>query len=131
MPGWILVAIGSAIGGVARYGCGRLWPVMPGQWPTATMTVNLAGSCLIGVLSVLVGLRGAGAAEPLRLFWMTGVLGGFTTYSALALEAGILLDSGHIGSGVGYLTATMVGGLAAAALGRWFIERDLPAEAQT
>ncbi len=118
MPGWILVAIGSAIGGVARYGCGRLWPVMPGQWPAATMTVNRAGSCLIGVLSVLVGLRGAGAAEPLRLFWMTGVLGGFTTYSAFALETVLLAESGAWPKALGYLFLTVLGCAAAAFAGR-------------
>jgi CrcB protein len=118
MPGWILVAMGSAIGGAARYGCLRLWPVVPGQWPTATMTVNLAGSFLIGVLSVLVGLRGAAAAEPLRLFWMTGVLGGFTTYSAFALETVLLADSGAWPRALGYLTLTVLGCGAAAFAGR-------------
>jgi CrcB protein len=90
LPGWLLVALGSALGGVARYGAMRLWPIVPGQWPTATMLVNLLGSFLIGVLSVLFALRSAAGAEPLRLFWMAGVLGGFTTYSAFALETVLL-----------------------------------------
>ena len=52
MSPWLAVALGSALGGVGRYGLSRLWPWVPGGWPTATMTVNLLGSFAIGLLSV-------------------------------------------------------------------------------
>lgn len=115
--GWVLVALGSALGGVLRYGVSRLWPVVPGQWPLATFAVNLAGSFAIGALYVLIVLRSPNE-EPLRLFWMTGVLGGFTTYSAFALETTLLGTQGAGLRAAAYAVATLAGCIGAAAAGR-------------
>lgn len=124
------ISIGGAVGSLGRLGIESLQPPWNGAgWPWATLAINILGCLAIGALAALPRLRQG--PTWLRPFLITGVLGGFTTYSALALEAGILLDAGHIGSGLGYLTATMVGGLTAASLGRWLIERDLPSEPQT
>ena len=79
----------------------------------ATLTVNLLGSFAIGLLYMYVAAR-AGSADNARLFWMTGVLGGFTTYSAFALESVLL---GLSGVAVAYVAATVLGCLAAAVLG--------------
>ena len=95
-----LVGIGGALGSLIRYGAYRLWPMSPGGWPVPTFTVNLLGSFAIGLLYMYVAGRG-GTAENARLFWMTGVLGGFTTYSAFALESALLGFSG--GHGIGLL----------------------------
>ena len=110
---WLLVAAGGALGSVARYGAYRLWPVGPGGFPVPTFTVNLLGSFAIGLIYMYVAARGA-SADNARLFWMTGVLGGFTTYSAFALETALL---GFSLTGVAYVLATVVGCLAAALLG--------------
>jgi CrcB protein len=110
---WLLVAIGGAAGSVARYGAYRMWPAGAGGWPVATITVNVLGSFAIGLLYMYVAARGA-SADNARLFWMTGVLGGFTTYSAFALETALL---GFSWTGVLYVTATLVGCLVAALLG--------------
>ena len=112
---WLLVAMGGALGSMARYGAYRLWPVTPGGWPVPTLTVNLLGSFAIGLLYMYVASRGA-AADHVRLFWMAGVLGGFTTYSAFALESTLL---GFSATGIAYIAVTVVGCLAAAWLGRW------------
>lgn len=112
---WFLVALGGALGSVARHGANRLWPATPGGWPVPTLTVNLLGSFAIGLLYMYVAARGA-AADSARLFWMTGVLGGFTTYSAFALESTLL---GFSATGIAYIAVTLVGCLAAAWLGRW------------
>lgn len=113
---WWLVAVGGALGSVARYAAYRLWPASPGGWPVPTLTVNLLGSFAIGLLymyvSTIVGRGGSG--ENARLFWMTGVLGGFTTYSAFALESLLL---GFSATAVAYVLATVVGCLLAALLG--------------
>jgi CrcB protein len=123
------IGIGGAIGSLGRLGIETLQPPWNGVgWPWATLAINVLGCLAIGALATLPRLRQG--PTWIRPFLITGLLGGFTTYSALALEAGILLDSGHPGSAVGYLAATMVGGLAAATLGRWLVERDLPSEAR-
>jgi fluoride exporter len=110
---WLLVAFGGALGSVARYGAGRLWPATPGGWPVPTLTVNVLGSFAIGLIYMYVAARGV-SADNARLFWMTGVLGGFTTYSAFALES---VSLGFSAIGIAYVLATLVGCLLAALLG--------------
>ena len=110
---WLLVALGGAAGSVARYGAYRLWPVAGAGWPVATMTVNLLGSFAIGLIYMYVAARGT-SADNARVFWMTGVLGGFTTYSAFALETALL---GFTWTGVAYVAVTVVGCLVATLLG--------------
>ena len=117
MNAWVAVALGSAIGGMARYGISRLWPWVPGGWPMATMTVNVLGSFAIGLLSAVLAGR-AGGAETARLFWMTGVLGGFTTYSAFALETVTLAGTGEAMRAAAYVATTVLVCLVAAFAGR-------------
>lgn len=110
---WLWVGMGGALGSLARYGAYRMWPQSPGGFPVPTFTVNLLGSFAIGLLYMYVAARGA-SADNARLFWMTGVLGGFTTYSAFALESALL---GFSMAGVAYVAATVVGCLLAAVAG--------------
>ncbi|HET9474529.1 MAG TPA: CrcB family protein [Steroidobacteraceae bacterium] len=110
---WLLVAFGGALGSVLRHGAYRLWPASPGGFPIPTFTVNVLGSFAIGLIYMYVAGRGA-SADNARLFWMTGVLGGFTTYSAFALETSLL---GLSMTGLAYVLATVVGCLVAALLG--------------
>ncbi|MEZ5499999.1 MAG: CrcB family protein [Steroidobacteraceae bacterium] len=118
---WIWVAVGSALGGSARYAVALWLPHQPGRWPVATFTVNVLGSFAIGCVFAWWSLRSA-QAEGLRLFLMTGILGGFTTYSAFALEAS-LLDGAVPGlRAVGYAVATVVGCVGAALAGRRLFE---------
>ena len=62
---WLLVAVGGALGSVARYGAYRMWPSSPGGWPVPTFTVNLVGSFAIGLLYMYVAARGASADNRL------------------------------------------------------------------
>ena len=110
---WLLVAFGGALGSVLRHGAYRLWPSSPGGFPVPTFTVNVLGSFAIGLIYMYVAGRGD-SADNARLFWMTGVLGGFTTYSAFALETSLL---GLSMTGLAYVLATVVGCLVAALLG--------------
>jgi CrcB protein len=112
---WLWVALGGALGSLARYGFARAWPAAPGGFPVPTLTVNLIGSFAIGLLYVWISARGGPAADSARLFWMTGVLGGFTTYSAFALESTLL---GFSAVGFAYIATTLVGCIALAWLGR-------------
>ena len=118
MMNWMLVAAGGALGSVARYALARLWPAVPGEWPVATMSANLVGSFAIGLAAVLIAARGAGEEEALRLFFMTGVLGGFTTYSAFALETVSIAHGGSATRALAYLIATVVGCALLAQAGR-------------
>ena len=117
MNAWLAVALGSALGGTVRYALSRLWPWVPGGWPMATMTANVFGSLAIGLLSVALAGR-TGGAETARLFWMTGVLGGFTTYSAFALETVTLAGAGEAMRAAAYVGATVLVCLVAAFVGR-------------
>jgi CrcB protein len=110
---WLLVTVGGALGTAARYGAYRMWPAIAGGWPVATIVVNLVGSFGIGLMYTYVAAHGA-SADNARLFWMTGVLGGFTTYSAFALETVLL---GFSWTGVAYVLATFIGCLLTAMAG--------------
>lgn len=112
---WMWVAIGGALGSLARYGVSRLWPAAPGGFPVPTLTVNLVGSFAIGLLYIWVSSRPGIGGESARLFWMTGVLGGFTTWSAFALESTLL---GFSFAGAAYVGVTVVGCIGGAWLGR-------------
>jgi CrcB protein len=112
---WLWVALGGALGSMMRYGAWRLWPAVPGGFPVPTLTVNLLGSFAIGLLYMLLIARAGMAADSARLFWITGVLGGFTTYSAFALESTLL---GFSWMGVTYVLLTTVGCIGLAWLGK-------------
>jgi fluoride exporter len=112
---WLWVAIGGALGSMARHGVSRLWPAAPGGFPVPTLTVNLLGSFAIGLVYVWLSARPGIGGDGARLFWMTGVLGGFTTYSAFALETTLL---GASRAGMAYVLITVAGCIGGAWLGR-------------
>lgn len=86
----------------------------PAAFPTGTLLVNIVGSAVIGFA--------CGAVPPggWRIFVMTGVCGGFTTFSAFSLETFRLLRHGATGTALGYVGASLVGCVAAAAAG-WYV----------
>jgi len=110
-----VVAAGGAIGAAARYGVNAIAPYDDGHLPWGTFLVNVSGCLAIGVLVVLVG--GRSAHRYLRPFAGVGVLGGYTTFSAYALESRDLLASGHTTAALVYLLGSVVAGVTAAALG--------------
>jgi CrcB protein len=85
---YVWVALGGAIGSVARFGCGSVAARLAGSaFPWGTLLVNVAGSLAIGVLAGLVTADGrALVSGDARAFLMVGVLGGFTTFSSFSLE---------------------------------------------
>ncbi|MFG2293017.1 fluoride efflux transporter FluC [Streptomyces sp. NPDC048603] len=108
-----VVAVGGALGAVARYGVSLLWPGAPGGFPWATFWINVTGCALIGVLMVLVSEGGRTAHALVRPFLGTGVLGGFTTFSAYALDFARLLDEGEAATALAYAGGTVAGALGA------------------
>lgn len=116
---WILVAAGSALGGVARMGLNALVTARAGElFPWGTLVVNLAGSFLIGLVAGL-GSHGAGwiATIQARHFLITGCLGGFTTFSAFSLQALQLIQQNRPMAASLYAAASAAGCVLAAAIG--------------
>jgi len=108
----LLVAIGGAVGTLGRYGIAELMD-SGSSWPSATFAVNIVGSFLLGVLAARV----TDASDPRRLLLGTGVLGGFTTYSAFAVETDLLLRDGDQMIGLLYPVASVALGFVAAVVG--------------
>lgn len=117
---WAVVAAGGAIGSLLRYALIRCAPSAL-HLPVATLVANLAGCFAIGALYVVLAQRGSNS-ELARLFLMTGVLGGFTTYSAFALDTTLLWTNGAPGRAVIYAGVTVTGCLVAATAGRILAE---------
>jgi CrcB protein len=115
---FVLVAIGGAVGSCLRYWVSLLLgPITIGQsFPWATLTANVLGSLGLGLIFVLGEDRSLFGSD-LRLLLGTGVMGGFTTYSAFNLESIGLLQNGLWGRATLYMGATVLGCLVAGAVG--------------
>jgi fluoride exporter len=124
----VLAAIvaGGFLGTVARYGVERALPQLGVGFPTATFLVNCTGAFLLGLLLAAL-LERARPAPHLRPFAATGVLGGWTTYSTLAVDAATLGHKGDPTLAAGYLALTLVVGLTATAVGIALGRARLPA----
>lgn len=107
MPVILQVALGGAIGSVLRYLVTSFFGT-----PWAVMGVNVAGSFIMGVLYVTLSHR-AGLSPLL----MTGVLGGFTTFSAFSLDVVKLVQAGHLGSALIYAGGSVILSLVAVGIG--------------
>ncbi|MGD9486203.1 CrcB family protein [Streptomyces sp. TRM70308] len=118
------VALGGALGGLARYGLTRLWPP-GGGFPWAMLLVNLAGCALIGVLMAVLDARGAPALT--RPLLGVGLLGGFTSFSAYAWDGLTLVADGAVGAAAAYLGGTLLGALGAVWAGAAATRRALAA----
>ena len=108
LRGAFLVYVGGGLGASLRY----LASLTVGG-PLATLTVNLAGCFAIGLIAAAVPVL----AGNVRLFFLTGLLGGFTTMSAFSLDALTLWQRGQGGSALAYVAATLLGSLAAVTAG--------------
>ena len=112
MTSFLLVALGGAIGAMGRFGLGLL--LLRDGFPVAIMSVNVLGSFLMGAFVVWSFQKGMG---HLNLLVMTGILGGFTTFSAFSLEAYTLFEQGRIGAAGAYVAVSVVASLLALAAG--------------
>ncbi len=111
----LAIALGSALGGVARYLAGALVHAgVARTFPYGTMAVNVAGCALIGLAWVLLAARGEAGELP-RAFLLVGVLGGFTTFSAFSLETLLLVEQQAFGKAAVYVA----GSVAACIVATW------------
>lgn len=117
VSGLLLVALGGAIGSVARHLVSvAAFATLGPAFPWGTLAVNILGSAAIGVAA------GMGIEGQHRLLLVTGVLGGFTTFSAFSLETGALYERSPP-LAVLYVVASVTLGLAAFALAWWLTRR--------
>ncbi|KAF1018383.1 MAG: putative fluoride ion transporter CrcB [Paracidovorax wautersii] len=122
MTAVLYVAVGGALGSVARYLMGSALATQAVQWglrfPVGTFAVNLIGCLFIGLVAGLADKHALIAADA-RLLLVTGVLGGYTTFSSFGLETVMLLKGGNIGLALAYVLGSVVLGVALVALGWW------------
>lgn len=111
-----LVFVGGGIGAALRHGVNLAAAAWLGlNFPWGTMVVNVVGSFVIGALAAWFAFRGdAMWTQPLRLFLATGILGGFTTFSAFSLDFALLFERGEIAQSILYVVVSV--GLSLAAI---------------
>lgn len=124
MNGFVLVAAGGAIGAALRHGAG-LGAIRLGltSWPHSTFFVNVSGSLAMGLLMGWLAFRNAEAGQAMRLFFATGVLGGFTTFSAFSLELALMVEKGELSRAMTYAGLSVVVGLIALFVGLYIARR--------
>ena len=126
MNGFLYVALGGAIGASLRHGAGlaALRMGLTG-WPWATFAVNLLGSLLMGLLIGFLAFRGEalGGGQEARLFLATGILGGFTTFSAFSLEIAQYIQKDDWMRAVAYAGLSVILGLLLVLLGMFIMRK--------
>lgn len=113
-----LVAAGGAIGAASRHlvNLAALRLFGPG-FPIGTLAVNVVGCLLMGVLAGVLATKSDMAGQGLRLVFATGILGGFTTFSAFSLDAVLLWERGQAAAALGYVLASVLLSLSALVVG--------------
>lgn len=124
IPPLIAVALGGALGASLRYGfstaVNRHWE---SSFPIAILSINIMGSCLMGVaLGLLTRIEAPALLSP---FLLTGVLGGFTTFSTFSVEAVTLWQASEFGQAAAYVLLSVFGALLGLALGLWLAKGAL------
>ena len=108
MNGFFIVFLGGGLGAMCRHGVNVLAAQLVGtRYPVGTFAINVLGSLLIGVLAEWFAQR-SHLSPYLRLFLITGILGGFTTFSAFSLEVGLLHERGDTTAAVVYGIASVI-----------------------
>jgi fluoride exporter len=116
-PGVVaLIAIGGALGSLARYGMSRALPVRAGSFPWATFLTNLSGAFVLALFLTFMLERSPPSRWP-RPFFAVGFIGAYTTFSTMAVDTVTLVKDGHVALGGGYLFASVAAGLAIALVG--------------
>lgn len=125
MLGYVVVFFGAGIGGAVRHGM-NIWVArwLGTHFPAHTFVINILGSLLMGLIAGWFAERGQETSQ-VRLFLTTGILGGFTTFSAFSLDAVLLWErQEHLLAAI-YVGGSVVGALAGLVLGLWIVRTAL------
>lgn len=107
MHHFLIVAAGGALGAGLRHLVNlQAMRLFGASFPWGTLTVNIVGSFLMGVFIELLAQK-LNASQELRLFVATGILGGFTTFSAFSLDVAVLYERGALGAAAAYVAASV------------------------
>lgn len=115
---YLIVFVGAGIGGALRHGV-NLWAVRAFGYgfPFGTLIVNVLGSLIMGLLIGFFAYRAGLVPQHARLFLTTGVLGGFTTFSAFSLDAALLLERNSYSIAASYMLGSVVASVVALFVG--------------
>lgn len=119
--GYVLVFLGGGLGAMLRHGVN----VSVGRWlgmsfPWSTFFINVSGSLAMGLIAGWFALKG-GASQEWRLFLTTGILGGYTTFSAFSLDTGLLYERGELGLAALYVLGSVVLAIGGLFAGLWLV----------
>src|SRR4029453_9822062 len=106
MGPYLIIFAGAGLGGMARHGVNMAAARLGYAFPWGTFAVNVGGSFLMGVLAAWFALR-TGVPQHVKLFLTTGLLGGFTTFSAFSLDAALMGERGAFASFAAYALASV------------------------
>lgn len=105
--GFLIVFLGGGIGAAIRHGVNLAVARMAGtSFPLSTLLINISGSVLMGLAAAYFAFR-SGGGQHMRLFLTTGILGGYTTFSAFSLDAALLYERGEMGLAAFYVVASV------------------------
>ena len=105
---YLLVFIGGGLGSCLRHTINVITPRYLGtNFPYHTFIINITGSAVMGLIAGYLAFKGD-AVQSWRLFLMTGILGGYTTFSAFSLDAGLLYERGEVGLAVLYVLGSVI-----------------------
>lgn len=119
---YLIVFVGAGLGGAMRHGANALAARAASDFPLGTLSVNVIGSLVMGLAVGFFALKGQ-ASQDVRLFLTTGVLGGFTTFSAFSLETVLLWERGRVEAAIGYAVISVIASVFALALGLLIMRR--------
>ena len=109
MGGFLIVFVGGGLGAALRHGVNLLSARLFGTaFPWHTLIENVTGSLVMGLLAGYFAFKGGGTSQHWRLFLTTGILGGYTTFSAYSLDAALLYERGELGLAALYVMGSVV-----------------------
>jgi CrcB protein len=123
LSGYLIVFLGGGVGAAIRHGLnGMGLRLMGPDFPYATVFINITGSAIMGVIAGYFAFKGD-ASQHWRLFLTTGILGGYTTFSAFSLDAALLYERGELALSALYVTVSVVLSIAGLFAGLWLIRQ--------
>ena len=109
MMGFLIVFLGGGLGAALRHGVNIASARLLGTgFPFATMIENVSGSLVMGLIAGYFAFRAGGTSSHLQLFLTTGILGGYTTFSAFSLDAALLYERGAVALAALYVLGSVV-----------------------